>query len=300
MSSDTERPEDPTPSDTAGAENGGAETGTESAEAAGTENGSAEADTHSSEAVGAENGGTDADAESARTAATESGGAEGAGAAGAKSESADADTESAGAASTENEGGESAGAGGAERYGDPGDAPKYSPALIATAVALPVALIVAVLLIAVVSRQDTVREPLALGSVPAPAAGGPDCAALLPALPESLGDYTKAELAQPAPPATVAWQLPDGGEPIVLRCGLDRPLEFDKASALQVINGVNWFEVRDKTSGVTSGTWFAVDRGTYIAVTVADSAGPTPLQDISDTLSRTLPARPIDPGPIPN
>ncbi|WP_425301350.1 DUF3515 domain-containing protein [Nocardia wallacei] len=191
-------------------------------------------------------------------------------------------------------------AAGAERNDDSGDAPKYSPALIATAVALPVALIVAVLLIAVVSRQDTVREPLALGSVPAPAAGGPACAALLPALPDSLGDYTKAELAQPAPPATVAWQLPDGGEPIVLRCGLDRPLEFDKASALQVINGVNWFEVRDRTSGVTSGTWFVVDRGTYIAVTVADSAGPTPLQDISDTLTETLPARPIDPGPVPN
>ncbi|WP_438944046.1 DUF3515 domain-containing protein [Nocardia blacklockiae] len=188
----------------------------------------------------------------------------------------------------------------AEGYDDSSDAPKYSPALIATAVALPVALIVAILVIAVLSRQNPVREPLALGSIPAPAADGPACGALLPALPDKVGEYTRAELAQPAPPATVAWQLPDGGDPIVLRCGLDRPLEFNRASALQVVNGVNWFEVRDQTSGVTSGTWFAVDRGTYIALTVADSAGPTPLQEVSDTITKTIPAQPMDPGPLPN
>lgn len=179
--------------------------------------------------------------------------------------------------------------------------PQLHPALIATAVALPVALIVVVLVIAVMSRQSTGREPLALGSVPAPAASSQDCTTLLAALPDSLGDdYTKSELAQPAPPAAAAWQLPGGGDPIVLRCGLDRPLEFTKASALQVVNGVNWFEVRDQTSGVTSGTWYAVDRGTYIAVTMPAKAGPSPLQEISNAIGKALPAKPLDPGPVPN
>ncbi|WP_084460709.1 DUF3515 domain-containing protein [Nocardia kruczakiae] len=179
--------------------------------------------------------------------------------------------------------------------------PQLHPALIATAVALPVALIVVVLVIAAMSRQSAGREPLALGSVPAPAASSQDCTTLLTALPESLGDdYTKSELAQPAPPATAAWQLSGGGDPIVLRCGLDRPLEFTKASALQVVNGVNWFEVRDQTSGVTSGTWYAVDRGTYIAVTMPTKAGPSPLQEISNTIGKSLPAKPLDPGPVPN
>jgi hypothetical protein len=179
--------------------------------------------------------------------------------------------------------------------------PQLHPALIATAVALPVALIVVVLVIAAMSRQSAGREPLALGSVPAPAASSQDCTTLLAALPESLGDdYTKSELAQPAPPATAAWQLSDGGDPIVLRCGLDRPLEFTQASALQVVNGVNWFEVRDQTSGVTSGTWYAVDRGTYIAVTMPTKAGPSPLQEISNTIGTSLPAKPLDPGPVPN
>ncbi|MEU1982378.1 DUF3515 domain-containing protein [Nocardia sp. NPDC019395] len=175
----------------------------------------------------------------------------------------------------------------------------YSPALIATAVALPVALLVAVVVAAViVLRGPAEREPLALGPVPAPAAEGPACSALLPALPADLGDFTRSTLVEPAPPATAAWQRADGGEPVVLRCGLDRPLEFNRASPLQVVNGVQWFEIRDEAA--QTATWFAVDRETYIAVTLPDGSGPTPLQVVSDTITAQLPAQPIDPGELPN
>ncbi|MGW4767484.1 DUF3515 domain-containing protein [Nocardia sp. NPDC004278] len=175
----------------------------------------------------------------------------------------------------------------------------YPPALIATAVALPVVLVVAVLVAAVLARRaPTEREPLVLGPVPAPAATGPACTALLPALPVDLGDYTKSTLVEPAPPATRAWQRKDGGDPIVLRCGLERPLEFNRASALQIVNGVQWFEVRD--AAAKASTWFAVDRETYIALTVPDGSGPTPLQGVSDTITANLPAKPIEPGPLPN
>ncbi|MEU4430326.1 DUF3515 domain-containing protein [Nocardia rhamnosiphila] len=175
----------------------------------------------------------------------------------------------------------------------------YSPALIATAVALPIALLIGVVVAAVIAARTPVeREPLALGPVPAPAADGPACATLLPALPADLGEYTRATLVEPAPPATTAWQLPDGGEPIVLRCGLDRPLEFHRASPLQVVNGVQWFEIRDDAAATA--TWFAVDRETYIALTVPDGSGPTPLQAVSDTVTAQLPARPLDPGKLPN
>ncbi|WP_063041524.1 DUF3515 domain-containing protein [Nocardia grenadensis] len=181
---------------------------------------------------------------------------------------------------------------GAERTG-------YPPALIATAVALPIALLIGVVVAAFIAARTPVeREPLALGPVPAPAADGPACATLLPALPADLGEYTRAALVEPVPPATTAWQLPDGGEPIVLRCGLDRPLEFHRASPLQVVNGVQWFEIRDDAAATA--TWFAVDRETYIALTVPDRSGPTPLQAVSDTVTAQLPARPLDPGELPN
>lgn len=175
----------------------------------------------------------------------------------------------------------------------------YHPALIATAVALPVALLVGVLVAAwIVLRGPVEREPLALGPVPAPAADGPACSALVPALPADFGEFTRSTLVEPAPPATAAWQRPEGGEAVVLRCGLDRPLEFNRASPLQVVNGVQWFEVRDDAAATA--TWFAVDRETYIALTVPDGSGPTPLQAVSDTITAHLPEQPLDPGELPN
>ncbi|MEU4415197.1 DUF3515 domain-containing protein [Nocardia salmonicida] len=173
----------------------------------------------------------------------------------------------------------------------------HSPALIATAVALPVVLIVAVLVAAFIAlRAPIEREPLALGPVPAPAADGPACQTLLPALPAELGDYTKATLVEPSPPATRAWQLPDGGDPITLRCGLDRPLEFNRASPLTVIDGVKWFQVRDEVG--KTGTWFAVDRETYIALTVPDGSGTSAVQSVSDIITANLPAREPTPGEL--
>ncbi|WP_232840060.1 DUF3515 family protein [Nocardia aurea] len=178
------------------------------------------------------------------------------------------------------------------------DTAAYPPALIATAVALPVVLVVAVLIAAVMARNmPTEHEPLVLGPVPAPAADGPACTSLLPALPAALDDYTKAQLVEPAPPATRAWQREDGAT-IVLRCGLDRPLEFNRASPLQLVNNVQWFEVRDPAGSAS--TWFVVDRETYIALTVPDGSGPTPLQEVSDAITANLPERALDPGPLPN
>ncbi|MEV2219537.1 DUF3515 family protein [Nocardia vinacea] len=217
------------------------------------------------------------------------------GAAGTASDSAEPAT-----ASTSTNDTEPAAADRTESADEPATEPSgYPPALIATAVALPVVLVVAVLVAAVLARRaPTEREPLVLGPVPAPAADGPACTALLPALPVDLGDYSKSTLVEPASPATRAWQRKDGGNAIVLRCGLERPLEFNRASPLQIVNGVQWFEVRD--AAAKASTWFAVDRATYIALTIPDGSGPTPLQGVSDTITANIPAQPIDPGPLPN
>ncbi|MCJ0904876.1 DUF3515 domain-containing protein [Rhodococcus sp. ARC_M6] len=176
-------------------------------------------------------------------------------------------------------------------------AERRSPALIATATALPVALIIGLVIAAVVAGKNPELEPVALGPVPAPTADSAACVSLLGALPETIGDFERAELVEPAPAGAAAWQRSES-EPIVLRCGLDRPAEFDQAAALQVVNGVQWFQVSGTDIGLAASTWFAVDRGEYIGITVPDGNGPTPIQEFSDTISATLPQQPLDPAPI--
>ncbi|MFZ2528904.1 MAG: DUF3515 domain-containing protein [Rhodococcus sp. (in: high G+C Gram-positive bacteria)] len=177
------------------------------------------------------------------------------------------------------------------------DEGRHHPALIATAIALPIALLAGIVVAAVIINRTPVLGPLAVGPVPAPNAESDACTDLAAALPEKLGDYTRAELVEPVPAGTAAWQIADA-EPVVLRCGLDRPNEFDAATALQIVDGVQWFEVSGEAEGIAASTWFAVDRPVYVALTVPNGSGPTPLQEVSATLNATLPQQPIDPAPV--
>lgn len=172
------------------------------------------------------------------------------------------------------------------------------PAVIATAIAIPVALVVGVLVAAFIAGRNPVHAPVSLGAVPAPASGSPECVALMEALPDTLDEMERAELVDPAPESAAAWQ-PAEGEPVVLRCGLDRPLEFNQASPLQVVNGVQWFEVSGEAIGSNSSTWYLVDRGVYVALTMPNTVGPTPIQQMSEVAANTLEQRPLDPAPLP-
>ncbi|MFJ7218315.1 DUF3515 domain-containing protein [Amycolatopsis sp. NPDC098790] len=163
--------------------------------------------------------------------------------------------------------------------------------VLVTAAALAVALAVAVAVFALTQRSSSdTAGPLPLVAVPAPFSGSPGCTALLAAVPSELtsnGTSLKVrELAAPAPPATVAWGVDD---PLVLRCGLDRPPELTQTAALRLVNGVQWLQV----PGEGASTWYVVDREVYAALTVPDSAGTGPLQTISDTVAAKLPARPL-------
>ncbi|NMN94384.1 DUF3515 family protein [Antrihabitans stalactiti] len=177
---------------------------------------------------------------------------------------------------------------------------RYPPALIASAVALPVALVVGVVVAAVIANKSPAKEPVVLGTVPAPKATSQECQALIAALPNELGDYSNAELSADAPPATKAWQSADGGEPIVARCGLDRPLEFTVGAALQDVNMVTWFKIDGAAQQLNASTWFAVDRAVYVALTLPNGTGPTPVQLVSEAIKKALPAVTPDPAPLPN
>lgn len=160
--------------------------------------------------------------------------------------------------------------------------------LIVLAAILAVALAAAVAVLSLVTRSQEDQPdngPLPLVPVPASQADSPECATLVPALPAQLISngvaLNRREIAEPAPAATVAWGAPDA---IVLRCGLDRPPELTQTAQLRVVSGVQWLPVE----GEGTSTWYVVDRNVYIGLTVPDSAGTGPLQEISDTVAATL------------
>ncbi|WP_293003448.1 DUF3515 domain-containing protein [Mycobacterium sp.] len=161
--------------------------------------------------------------------------------------------------------------------------------------ALITALVIAIGTIGVILAVAATRHrtaPAVIAAVPAPHAHDSSCQKLTDALPQQLGDYTRAQVVQPAPVGAAAWQPAGKGDPVVLRCGLERPSDFVVGSPIQVVDRVQWFEVsQDQRS-----TWYAVDREVYVALTLPQGSGPTPIQQISELVDRILPARPADPS----
>lgn len=165
--------------------------------------------------------------------------------------------------------------------------------LILIAAGLAAALAIGVALAGLLSQSDSPtpsRRPLPLVPILAPEADAPGCTSLVPNLPLELtsagSTLPRRELAAPPPPATVAWGAPD---PIVLRCGLERPPELTPTAALRVINGVQWLQV----PGDGSATWYVVDREVYAGLTVPENAGTGPLQQVSNTVAATLEPAPV-------
>lgn len=182
---------------------------------------------------------------------------------------------------------------------------------VLVALALPLLLAVAVAAVGVVGRVQGVERaglgsaggttttaaapetgPLAVVPVEAPDADGPDCSALLAALPAELpagsGTLPTRPLADPAPPGTRAWAA--APRPAVLRCGLTRPAELTPTSALLEVNGVRWLRLDDGVPDPVIVTYVAVDRPVYVVLTAPTDAGSGPLQAVADVVRQTLSA----------
>jgi hypothetical protein len=180
-----------------------------------------------------------------------------------------------------------------------GDGPPR--ALLVAALVVAVAAVVAILMIAVLRQNPAQQQPVPLAAVPAPQASGSECATLIADLPQKLDELIRAPLADPAPAGAAAWRALGEAEPTVLRCGVDRPAEFVVGAPLQVVDDVQWFRVGESGSDAPSAeqersTWYAVDRGVYIALTLPQGSGPTPIQTLSAVIAKTLPAKPVDPA----
>lgn len=172
------------------------------------------------------------------------------------------------------------------------------PLPIVLAVALPVLLAVAVAAIGLATRLgvlDTEPQPatgpLPVPPVDAPEAAGPPCTELLAALPTELASLPPRPLAEPAPEGVRAWAA--APRPVVLRCGLPRPVELTPASALLEVNGVQWLALDDGVPDPVVTTYVAVDRPVYVVLTAPTAAGSGPLQAIADVVRESLPATPV-------
>lgn len=172
------------------------------------------------------------------------------------------------------------------------------PAIV-LAIVLGAALLITVLVLRLSAPGEQPRaernanQPLAVVPVPAPRADSQECAAVLKKLPKQLRSNGKQlnrlRLAKPAPRATIAWAA--GNDPVILRCGLEKPAELKPTSELTEVSGVRWLRVADQGRS----TYYAVDRPAYLAITVPDSVGTGPLQDASNAVRATLPEQPVRP-----
>ncbi len=122
---------------------------------------------------------------------------------------------------------------------EPRDGPPR--ALMIAAIVVAVGAVIAILVVAALREQPAKDQPVAIASVPAPKADSTECRALAEVLPDQLGDFRRAPAADPAPPGAAAWRASEDGEPVVLRCGVERPAEFVVGSPVQVVDAVLGF-----------------------------------------------------------
>lgn len=108
-------------------------------------------------------------------------------------------------------------------------------------------------------------------------------------LPAELGDFNDKTIDD----TTVRWRKADS-DPIVLRCGVQRPADFAPTSSLQVINPIQWF-LTDTVDGVGQ-AYVSVDHRPYIAVWLPTGAGNAPITDISALIAENLTPSPLDFG----
>ncbi|WPF67079.1 MULTISPECIES: DUF3515 domain-containing protein [unclassified Corynebacterium] len=140
--------------------------------------------------------------------------------------------------------------------------------------------------------ERAANQPVTLSTIDAPEATSAACTALLERLPGEIGDYSRADLADPAPAGAVAWAR-TSQDRVTLRCGVHSPEQYTRVSTTETIDGVRWLQVSDSETDLS--TWYAVDRGPTVAIT---AEGFNPTEAVSAAVA-DLPEQRREPRPLP-
>lgn len=104
----------------------------------------------------------------------------------------------------------------------------------------------------------------------------------MPALPTVVHDESTRDVS-PLSPLVAAW----GDPAIVLRCGVERPANYEPTAELATINGVDWFP-EQTSDGYRFTTW---GRQANVEVFVPDTYAPevNPLVDVAPAIKQYIP-----------
>jgi len=165
--------------------------------------------------------------------------------------------------------------------------------VIATAVTLPVVILLALLIGNITGDANAPKKSGPPGAivVPAPphaAANAATCNKVIGALPVQLGTLAPRVVhPHPDSPYVVAW----GDPAVILSCGVDRPAALQPGSSQQLFDAGDlkgpYYVVT--TSGSTF-TWTSVDRAVYLSIQVPAKYHATPVVALSKAIASVLPA----------
>lgn len=113
------------------------------------------------------------------------------------------------------------------------------------------------------------------------------CEALVEALPDTVDDARRREVGPAGTPAA-AW----GDPPIVLRCGVPMPEDFDEFATCQEADGVGWFIPEDQMTGRPEEiTMTTIGRAVNVEVTLPPEHWPpaAAMVNLAAAIKQTVP-----------
>ena len=112
------------------------------------------------------------------------------------------------------------------------------------------------------------------------------CEKFLSALPDSMEQWKRTK-EKDAPKLSVTY-IAEGLEPVVVRCGVAMPKDYQPGTKLTQVDDVPWFSEPGVARGSTSGRWFALGHEEIVALAMPQNAGDSVITKVSTAIMDTM------------